>query len=179
MNRTYSESSKALNTEIRAASPTDAPAIARIYNQGILARLSTFETAPRSDEDMLDRIKVVAQYPILVAVDRDDVVLGWAGLSAYRSRACYAGIADCSIYMDARARGRGTGKLLLNGLIDAASMRGYWKLLSRVFPFNAASRALCRACGFREVGVYEKHAKLGDSWCDVVIVERLIPANFK
>jgi phosphinothricin acetyltransferase len=46
-----------------------------------------------------------------------------------------------------------------------------------VFPFNAASRALCRACGFREVGIYEKHAKLEDSWLDVVIVERLIQPN--
>jgi L-amino acid N-acyltransferase YncA len=43
--------------------------------------------------------------------------------------------------------------------------------------FNDASRALCRRHGFREVGVYEKHAKLDGRWVDVVIVERLIPAN--
>jgi L-amino acid N-acyltransferase YncA len=54
----------------------------------------------------------------------------------------------------------------------------YWFTASTSFaPFNTASRALCRACGFREVGTYEKHAKLGDSWLDVVIVERLIPVN--
>lgn len=39
------------------------------------------------------------------------------------------------------------------------------------------SRALCRACGFREVGVYEKHGRLDGQWLDVVIVERLIPEN--
>ena len=33
------------------------------------------------------------------------------------------------------------------------------------------------ACGFREVGVYEKHAQLDGRWLDVVIVERLIPEN--
>ena len=48
---------------------------------------------------------------------------------------------------------------------------------SRIFPFNAASRALCRACGFREVGVYEKHGQLDGQWLDVVIVECLIPEN--
>jgi L-amino acid N-acyltransferase YncA len=62
-------------------------------------------------------------------------------------------------------------------LIEAARDRGHWKLVSRVFPFNHASRAACRAVGFREVGIYEKHAMLDGQWLDVVIVERLIPDN--
>lgn len=161
---------------IRDALPSDAPAIAAIYNQGIVERSATFETTLRSAEDMLERISAAARFPMLVAVDKD-VVLGWAGLSPYRSRACYAGIAEFSVYLDSGARGCGAGKQLLNALIESAATLGYWKLLSRAFPFNTASRALCRACGFREVGTYEKHAKLGDSWLDVVIVERLIPAN--
>jgi phosphinothricin acetyltransferase len=166
-----------METRIRPALHTDAPAIAGIYNQGIVERSSTFETTLRSAKDMIERITAAARFPVLVAVDSNDVVLGWAGLGAYRTRPCYSGVAEFSIYIDAQARGQGAGKLLLNGLIQEASMRGYWKLLSRVFPFNAASRALCRSCGFREVGIYEKHAKLDGSWLDVVIVERLIPAN--
>lgn len=163
--------------QIRAALPADASAMAAIYNQGIEERSATFETSPRRAEDMLERIKVAARFPILVAVDPDGSVLGWAGLSPYRVRACYAGIAEFSVYFDSKVRGRGAGKQLLNALIETAARLGYWKLLSRAFLFNTASRALCRACGFREVGTYEKHAKLGDSWLDVVIVERLIPAN--
>jgi L-amino acid N-acyltransferase YncA len=166
-----------MDTLIRPAFQADAAAIAAIYNQGIIERSSTFETTPRNAGDMLERIKAAARFPVLVAVDRNDVMLGWAALSAYRTRACYAGVAEFSIYIDGHARGRGIGKQLLNGLIEEASALGYWKLLSRVFPHNAASRALCRACGFREVGTYEKHAKLDSSWLDVVIVERLIPAN--
>jgi RimJ/RimL family protein N-acetyltransferase len=34
-----------------------------------------------------------------------------------------------------------------------------------------------RSLGFREVGVYERHARLDGAWRDVVIVERLIPSN--
>jgi phosphinothricin acetyltransferase len=74
-------------------------------------------------------------------------------------------------------RRRGVGDLLLAGLINEAERLGLWKLLSRVFLFNEASRALCRQHGFREVGVYEKHARLDGRWLDVVIVERLISAN--
>ena len=35
----------------------------------------------------------------------------------------------------------------------------------------------CRALGFREVGVYEKHGQVDGRWTDAVIVERLIPEN--
>jgi phosphinothricin acetyltransferase len=62
-------------------------------------------------------------------------------------------------------------------LVAEAERLGLWKLLSRIFLFNASSRALCRKHGFREVGIYEKHGKLDGQWLDVVIVERLIPAN--
>ena len=98
-------------------------------------------------------------------------------LSTYRPRACYAGIAEFSIYIDRAQRGRGIGYRLLTSLVDVAKADGYWKLVSRIFPFNAGSRALCRACGFREVGIYEKHGQLDGRWLDVVIVERLIPEN--
>jgi phosphinothricin acetyltransferase len=49
--------------------------------------------------------------------------------------------------------------------------------LSRIFPENQASRALVRSVGFREVGVYERHAQLDGKWRDVVIVEYVIREN--
>lgn len=162
--------------KIREAIPGDAEAIARIYNQGIEDRGATFETEPRTPVDMVARLTEVDRFPILVA-DYQTAVAGWAGLSSYKARDCYAGIAEFSIYLDRDARGRGIGGQLLTALIAAARDRGYWKLVSRVFPSNAASRAICRASGFREVGVYEKHARLDGQWMDVVIVERLIPEN--
>ncbi len=164
------------DTRIREARSDDALAIARIYNQGIDDRGATFETEPRTPADIASRLAEAERFPVLVA-ELDGTVAGWAGLSSYRARACYAGIAEFSIYLDRSARGRGIGSQLLAALVDTARARGYWKLVSRVFPANAASRALCRACSFREVGVYEKHAQLDGQWMDVVIVERLIPEN--
>lgn len=163
---------------IREATAGDAADIARIHNQGIDERSATFETALRSPDDILTRLAEAERFPLLVIEDRG-AVLGWAGLSAYRPRACYAGIAEFSIYLDREARGRGLGRRLLMALVDAARARGYWKLVSRIFPFNTASRSLCRTCGFREVGIYEKHGCLDGHWMDVVIVERLIPENLR
>jgi L-amino acid N-acyltransferase YncA len=161
---------------IRPGRLSDAADIARIYNDAIAERTATFETTPRSAEDMASRLDADVRYPVLVAV-RGDAVIGWAGLSAYRPRDCYRGVAEFSIYIDRDARGAGVGKSLLTNLIDEATLLGYWKLLSRVFPFNTGSLALCRTCGFREVGVYERHAQLDGRWLDVVIVERLILEN--
>ena len=59
-------------------------------------------------------------------------------------------------------------------LISAAEAAGFWKLVSRVFPENSASRQLLRSTGFREVGLYRRHARLDGAWRDVVIVERLL-----
>jgi phosphinothricin acetyltransferase len=157
---------------VRAATPGDAPAIAQIYNQGIEDRVATFETQPRSAEDVgawFDGI-----HPIVV-VEEGDAIVAFAATFAYRPRACYAGVAEFSVYVARAGRGRGAGRLAMEALIGAAEAAGFWKLVSRVFPENAPSLALLRSLGFREVGIYEKHARLDGVWRDVVIVERLIP----
>lgn len=67
--------------------------------------------------------------------------------------------------------------MLLESLVEEAGRLGYWKLTSRIFDFNSASRHLCRSCGFREVGIHEKHSKLDGRWIDCIIVEKMIPEN--
>jgi len=160
---------------VRAASEADLPAIAEIYNQGIRGRTATFETRERSVDDIRGWLGN-PQHPVLVA-ERDGRVLGWISASTYRTRECYAGVAEFSVYVAETTRGQGIGDALLGEFILACERAGLWKILSRIFPENTASRSLCRRHGFREVGVYEKHGKLEGVWKDTVIVERLIPAN--
>lgn len=157
---------------IRRADRGDAAAIARIYNEGIRGRGATFETRERAVEDIAGWFDD-PRFPILVAVEQGAVV-GWAAASTYRARACYAGIAEYSIYVATTHHGRGVGRRLMPAFLDALAAAGFWKVLSRLFPENTASRALCRRFGFREVGVYERHGQLDGVWKDVVIVERLL-----
>ena len=162
--------------QIRCATPYDAAAIARIYNQGIEDRSATFETHPRSAEDIHTWFDGI--HPVLV-VENDSEIIAFASTSAYSARQCYAGIAESSVYVERNKRGCGAGLLALESLIHAAQDAGFWKLVSRVFVDNNASRALIGSLGFREVGIYEKHAKLDGVWRDVIIVERLIESNYK
>jgi phosphinothricin acetyltransferase len=155
----------------RAATPADAAAIAQIYNEGIEDRVATFETRPRSADDIRQWFDGI--HPIVVVEDNGGIV-AFASTSTYRPRECYAGIAETSVYVARAYRHQGAGRVALEALIQAARQAGFWKLLSRVFPENTASRGLIRELGFREVGTYERHGKLEGQWRDVVIVERLI-----
>jgi L-amino acid N-acyltransferase YncA len=158
----------------RSASPDDAPILAQIYNEGIEDRVGTFETRPRSVQDVLGWFD--GTHPIVV-VEEAGRVIAFASTSAYRSRDCYAGIAEFSVYVARSARGKGAGTVAMRALLEAVRTAGIWKLVSRIFVENEASRRLMASMGFREVGIYEKHAKLDGQWRDVVIVERLIPDN--
>ena len=157
---------------VRRARTTDAPAIAAIYNAGIRGRMATFETRERTPDEILAWLPG-DRHPVLVAESTEGVV-GWVAASSYRARECYAGIAEFSVYVALEARGRRVGDVLMREFLPALEGAGFWKVLSRIFPENSASRALCRRHGFREIGTYERHARLDGVWRDVVIVERLL-----
>jgi L-amino acid N-acyltransferase YncA len=162
--------------QVRSATPDDAAAIAHIYNQGIEDRIATFETHLRSAEEIQSWFD--GKHPIVV-VENDRGIIAFASTSSYSNRECYSGIAECSVYVKRDMRGLGAGRQALVALIRAAEEAGFWKLVSRVFVENKPSRALIGSLGFREVGIYEKHAKLDGVWRDVIVVELMIESNLR
>lgn len=160
--------------KVRPAEPGDAATIAAIYSQGIEDRIATFETEPRTAAAIAQQFAARAATHPAVVVEREGRVVGVAWTSEYRPRQAYVGVAEVSVYVARDARGEGVGRLALDAVAEAAAARGFWKLVSRIFPDNVASRRLCAAVGFREVGVYRRHGKLDGRWRDCVIVERLI-----
>ena len=101
-------------------------------------------------------------------------MVAWASAGPYRSRPAYSGVAEHSVYVARAARGTGAGRAALDALCRAYAERGFWKIVSRIFPENTASLVLHERCGFRVVGVYRRHGKLEGQWRDCVIVERLL-----
>jgi len=161
-------------TVVRLARADDASAIATIYNEGIADRVATFETEPRTPEQIARQLADKGdRYPTVVA-DRGGQIVAWASAGSYRNRPAYAGVAEHSVYVARDARGTGAGRAALEGLIRAYAERGFWKIVSRIFPENTASIRLHERCGFRVVGVYRRHGKLEGEWRDCVIVERLL-----
>jgi L-amino acid N-acyltransferase YncA len=160
----------------RLATPADAAAIAAIYNEGIADRIATFETEPRTAAQLAAQLADKGDRFPTVVVERDGGIVVWAGAVPYRNRPAYTGVAEHSVYVARAARGTGAGRAALEALCQAYGERGFWKIVSRIFPENAASLALHERCGFRVVGVYHRHGKLEGQWRDCVIVERLLDA---
>jgi L-amino acid N-acyltransferase YncA len=156
----------------RPAGAADADAIAAIYNEGIADGIATFETRPRTADEVKQWLG--ERFPAVVVENDAGSVIAFAVTSEYRARECYAGIAEFSVYAARAARGHGAGRGAMQHLMEQARRAGFWKLVSRVFVENEASRALLRGLGFREVGIYQRHGRLHGTWRDVVIVERLL-----
>jgi L-amino acid N-acyltransferase YncA len=157
---------------VRKARQEDCDAIARIYNDAIAERRSTFETGQRSSADIREWLGSTG-HPVLVAID-GSAVAGWARISAYSERACYAGIGEASVYVRAAQRGRGIGGALASALRREAVRAGFHKLVGKLFLDNDASRRLVARHGFREVGVHRRHGQVDGNWRDVLLVELLL-----
>ena len=102
------------------------------------------------------------------------MVIGWASLNVFNTREAYRHVADISVYVARAARGKRAGSTLLERLVELAREIGFHKLVLAGFPDNAASVALYRRLGFREVGVYREQGLLDGRWVDVLLMERLL-----
>jgi L-amino acid N-acyltransferase YncA len=180
-----------LGWNVRPAEARDAARISEIYNEGIEDGQATFESRPRTPADIVEKIDaagnhlIVAEWggssPAAAATSATRTgtmaILGWASITPYSTRECYAGVGEASVYISRSARHQGLGRLLLDSLVGVAASSGYHKLIGRLLASNTPSRQLVRGLGFREVGVHQKHGKIGAQWVDVVVVERLIEEN--
>ncbi|MCG6536590.1 MAG: N-acetyltransferase family protein [Syntrophales bacterium LBB04] len=153
--------------------PEDWEQVRSIYLEGISTGNSTFESdAPdwgKWDSAHLSEHRLV--------IRAGSGVLAWAALSPVSSRCVYSGVAELSLYVAARQRGKGIGSALLGAVIDSSEKAGIWTLQGGIFPENEASLRMVKKHGFRETGRREKLGKmkqgtLAGTWRDVILVER-------
>jgi len=158
---------------VREMVPGDAAAVLEVYAQGLATGTATFETQvpdwPRWDAGHLPAPRPVAVHG---PVDAEAGLLGWAALSPVSDRCVYAGVAEVSLYVAERARGRGVGRRLLGELAVRSEEIGLWTLQAGILAVNEASVTLHRAAGFRLVGRRERLGRLDGRWHDVLLLER-------
>ena len=169
----------------RLVEPGDAAALAAIYNVEVAEASVTFDLVARTLQEQqrwIDEHR--GAYLALVAVDddpalgasgaRDETVVGFASISAFRDRPAYATTVEDSVYVHRRARGRGVGRQLLADLLDAARDAGFHSVVGRIVGQNETSIRLHEACGFEVVGVEREVGRKHGRWLDVVEVQRIL-----
>lgn len=163
----------AADVTIRPMRDADAEQVLAIYQAGLDTGQASFETAAPSWADF-----TASRLPHLrfVAADAETgQVLGWVAASAVSARSVYAGVVEHSVYVHPGCQAHGIGRALLSAFIAAAEQAGVWTIQSGVFPENAASLALHRALGFRQVGTRERIGRHHGAWRDVILIERRSP----
>jgi len=144
-----------------------------IYLEGIDTGNSTFESnAPGWEKWKSDHL---TEHRLVVR--EGNHILAWAALSPVSSRCVYSGVAELSLYVAARHRGKGLGSAVLEAVILSSERAGLWTLQGGIFPENIPSLHLVRKHGFKEIGRREKIGKmtygpLEGIWRDVILVER-------
>ena len=144
-----------------------------IYEEGIATENATFEPSV-PDWEKWDSGHVAE--PRLV-VRLNGRVAAWAALSRVSARRVYAGVAELSIYVGEKVRGKGIGDALLRAFVRASEKAGFWTLQGGIFPENVASIELHKKHGFRVLGIRERVGKMAfgkrqGKWRDVVLMER-------
>lgn len=155
----------------RAMTRADLPRVRDIYAEGIATRHATFETEVPDVEVLAHKWLPEHRW----VAEADGAVVGWTGASPTSARACYAGVAETSVYVAEQARGRGVGRTLLHRQVTAADAGGLWTLQTSIFPENRASLALHRSAGYRTLAVRSRIAQLDGVWRDTVLLERRRP----
>ena len=156
------------NISLRAMMNTDWSSVREIYEQGISTGKATFETTAPGWDDWNDSHLTFGRW---VALEGDNIV-GWAALSSVTDRCVYSGVAEVSVYVRLENGGKGIGLKLLNQVIQESEEKGVWTINAAMFPENAASIALHKKAGFREIGYREKIAQIRGEWKDNILMER-------
>jgi phosphinothricin acetyltransferase len=156
---------------IRPILPADLAAIAEIYNDEIATGTATFDTEPRSVEDirawLLNRGK---QFPSLVGVLGDQVI-GFSALYPWSPRKAYDITAENTVYLRKDRRGHGWGEALLRAALDAGREAGIHSVLARISAGNDASEKLHERLGFVKVGTMKEVGRKFDRLLDVHLMQ--------
>jgi L-amino acid N-acyltransferase YncA len=145
------------------------PVVKKIYEMGIATGHATFQAEAPGWESWDRSHRKTCR---LVMTDEQDQVIGWAALTPVSDRCVYGGVAEVSVYIDSRFRGKGIGKKLLESLIHESEKENLWTLQAGIFPENKASIALHEQCGFRQIGYREKIGQMKGLWRDTILMER-------
>lgn len=162
----------------RPAREADLPALTAIYNAAVVGTDFTGHFAPLTVDDRRPwwHFHLDPRYPILVAEGTaDQTVLGYASLTAWSEGfPVYHHTAESSLYLAPIAQGRGLGTALMRALLDTARQLEFHVVLSRIWVKNAASLAMCRKCGYEEVGTQREVGQRNGLWDDCVLLQVIL-----
>ncbi len=156
------------NLSFRPMKPSDWPEVRSIFIEGMNTGMASLEENPPEWDFWNETHHQMCR----IILETGTEMAGWAALSPTSRRKVYAGVAEVSVYISEKHRGKKLGSHLLDELIRQASENGFYMLQAVIFAKNEISIQMHKKAGFRIVGVREKIAKYKNEWQDMVLMER-------
>jgi len=161
---------------IRPAERGDLARMTEIYNYYVLNTPVTFDvevyTVERR-EAWFAQFGTAGRHRLVVA-EENGIVMGYAGTTRFRPKAAYETTVETTIYCAPEAVGKGIGRRLYAELFEVLKGEDIHRFVAGYALPNAASEALHRRFGFKEVGVFSENGrKFGQYW-DVCWAERAV-----
>ena len=158
---------------IREATLEDLGAITEIYNEAILKTAATFDTQPKTVEEQKSWFaEHGSKYPMVVA-EQDGLIVGWASLSMWSDRCAYSDTAEISLYVKEEHQGKGSGRKLLEAIIQEGQKAGLHNVIARITEGNEASIHLCESVGFEHIGVMKEVGRKFGKLFNVYLMQKI------
>ena len=160
---------------IRQAGEADLPGILAIHNDAILNGTAIWWTVP---VDLGNRQALLVErrrqgYPLLVA-DENGTVMGYASFGDFRPQDGFFRTVEHSIYIGPGHHRRGTGRLLMQPLIEAARQAGKHVMIGSIDADNTASIAFHAAFGFVETARMPQLGHKFGRYLDLVFMQKTL-----
>lgn len=158
---------------IRVGTPQDIPAITAIYNDAVANTTAIWNDQQVDDANRLKWMKEhqALGYDVLVAINSDSEVVGYATLSDWRAFDGYRHTVENSVYVRHDQRGNGVGKLLMHSLVEQARALDKHVIVAAIEGQNHASITLHEKLGFVNVGQLKEVGIKFGRWLDLVFLQ--------
>lgn len=167
--------------KLRAAEPEDAARLLEIYSYYVTDTAVTYEWEVPSVQEFENRIvSVKKKFPYIVALE-NDVIVGYAYASTFRTRAAYAWNVESSIYVDKNCRRSGVGTVLLKELERLLAAQNILNIYAVISSAEKEDEYLTfdsirfhQKMDYKEVSHWHKCGFKFQRWYDIVIMEKML-----
>lgn len=159
--------------QIRDAVAADAPGIMAIYNDAVRHTTAIWNEALVDADNRRQWMqeRQARGYPVLVAVDAQGHVLGYASFGDWRAFDGYRHTVEHSVYVRQGHRGSGIGQALMQALIERARALGKHVMVAAIEAGNTGSIALHRRLGFEQTGLMPEVGVKFGRWLDLAFLQ--------
>ena len=159
---------------VRDASEAELAGILAIYNHAVAHSTAIWNDVLVDLDNRREwwRARVGAGFPVLVALDDEGAVLGYASYGPFRPFDGYRQTVEHSVYVAESARRRGVATALLTALEARAGAAGMHVMVGGIAADNEASLDLHRRLGFSETGHLPEVGQKFGRWLDLVFMQK-------